>query len=384
MEEPIEKLIAKFLKNELSVIEANVLKRWMELPENKQFLQNEIKLYHLVNAYCETFDVEQAYQQHLSILTKPEDVTPVRSLWPKYAAAAAILAVLTIGFYFGRNSVVESPQESLTITESVIEPGTDKAILTLANGKKVVLDASQSLINLDAHHQIFSDSSGVISYENMELNASQASYNTIEIPKGGIYRIILSDGTKVWLNATSKLKYPVAYQGKERVVELEGEAYFEVTKDSSRKFKVISKGQELEVLGTKFNISTYNDEAFVKTTLLEGSVKVSSSKKSVVLRPNQVSVNTNSGLDVQTLTDAEEAIAWKNGYFQFDDEPLESVMRKIARWYDIEVEFVGKPGGKKFNGIITRNKTLKNALKIMEATENVSFKIEGRKLIVKT
>ncbi|MNQ97114.1 fec operon regulator FecR [compost metagenome] len=188
----------------------------------------------------------------------------------------------------------------------------------------------------------------------------------------------------MWLNAASKLKYPVVYQGTERVVELEGEAYFEVKKDISRKFKVKSRGQELEVLGTKFNVSTYSDEALVKTTLIEGSVKVSSLKKSVILSPNQASVNYNNSLNVLVLADAEEAIAWKNGYFQFDDEPLESVMRKIARWYDIEVEFVGKSEGKKFNGIITRNKTLKNALKIMEATENVSFKIEGRKLIVKT
>ncbi|MFN0291040.1 FecR family protein [Pedobacter helvus] len=383
MKESIEGLIAKFLRNELSQSEANLLKSWMELPENRAFLQNEIELYHLVNAYCETFDAEKAYEQHLAVVVGGK-ATIIRSLWPRYVAAAAILAVLTFGFYFGRNALKDKANANLVATEHVIEPGTDKAILTLADGKKIVLDASQSIINLDAHHQISSDSSGLISYENMELNASQAAYNTIEIPKGGTYRLILSDGTKVWLNAASKLKYPVAYQGKERVVELEGEAYFEVTKDPSRKFKVKSKGQELEVLGTKFNVSTYSDEAFVKTTLLEGAVKVSNSKKSVVLSPNQVSINAKSGLHVQTLADAEEAIAWKNGYFQFDDEPIESVMRKIARWYDIEIEFVGKSEGKKFNGIITRNKTLKNALKIMEATENVKFKIEGRKLIVKT
>ncbi|MNK15555.1 fec operon regulator FecR [compost metagenome] len=384
MKESIQELITKFLENELSQDEANMLKSWMELPENKLFLQKEIQLYHLVNAYCETFDAEKAYQKHLSVLTKEEEVIPVRRLWPRYAAAAAILVMLTVGFYFGKNWLQDSAKENLATTESVIEPGTDKAILTLADGKKVVLDASQGLINLDAHHQISSDSSGLISYENVEFNASQASYNTIEIPKGGTYRLILSDGTKVWLNAASKLKYPVVYQGTERVVELEGEAYFEVKKDISRKFKVKSRGQELEVLGTKFNVSTYSDEALVKTTLIEGSVKVSSLKKSVILSPNQASVNYNNSLNVLVLADAEEAIAWKNGYFQFDDEPLESVMRKIARWYDIEVEFVGKSEGKKFNGIITRNKTLKNALKIMEATENVSFKIEGRKLIVKT
>lgn len=302
-------------------------------------------------------------------------------LWiTRIAASLVLIGSVTAGFYFLSGSLKTHDEQI------VVVPGGNKAILTLANGKKIILDKAHGVLHKEAHIAVANASNGMISYERLNsiLNGTELEYNTIETPRGGTYRINLSDGTKVWLNSASKLRYPVVYPKGERVVELEGEAYFEVEKDRSQPFKVKSKGQVVEVLGTHFNVNGYNDEPFIKTTLLEGSIMISTAKNKMILKPMQESINRNGELSGQQAADADQAIAWKNGYFQFDDENLESVMRQISRWYDIEVVFVGKPSIQKFNGVISRSKSIKMTLEIMQATGNVSFKIEGRKLIVKT
>lgn len=381
MENKIDELITKFLRNELDHEEALMLKEWLKSGENRTSLAEDIRIHHLINASSDSFDAEKAFQTqfaYLQITNVP--IRPVRKLWFKYAAAAVVLAMLAFGMYFGKNWI-NSTDERMTTKTEIIEPGTDKATLTLANGEKVVLNGTYGVIALGSGAAALNDSTGIINYENRTDLA--VSFNTLEVPRGGTYQIILSDGTKVWLNAASKLRYAVGYQVGERTVDLEGEAYFEVKKDVSRPFKIKTKGQEIEVLGTHFNVNSYDEEPFVKTTLLEGAVKISSGKKVVLLKPGQESINRNGVLSVNNVTDVGEAISWKNGKFQFEDEDLESVIRKISRWYDIDVKFVGKTANKKFNGIISRSKSLKKALKIIEATENVSFKIEGRTLIVK-
>lgn len=298
----------------------------------------------------------------------------------RVAASVILICSIGLGFYFLNSSQKDSTEQLAVV------PGGNKAILTLANGKRVILDTVHGIISKEEDMAISNAPNGIISYEKLQsiLSGSELEYNAIETPRGGTYRINLSDGTKVWLNSASKLRYPVAYSNGQRVVELEGEAYFEVVKDRSKPFKVKSKGQVIEVLGTHFNVNGYEDEPFIKTTLLEGSIRVSTAKNKLVLKPMQQSINKNGELSGQQLEDVDKAVAWKNGYFQFDDENLESVMRQISRWYDVEVVFVGKPSNKKFSGIISRSKGIKTALEIMEATGNVSFKMEGRKLIVKT
>ncbi|SMD10290.1 FecR family protein [Pedobacter nyackensis] len=311
-------------------------------------------------------------------------IPPARAnirLWiTRIAASIILIGSVAAGFYF-----LNSSQKDLA-KQAVVVPGGNKAILTLADGKRIILDTAHGLISKEANIAVSNAANGIISYEKLKsaLNGTQLEFNKIETPRGGTYRVNLSDGTRVWLNSASTLRYPVAYSKEQRVVELEGEAYFEVAKDRSHPFKVKSKGQIVEVLGTHFNVNGYDDEPFTKTTLLEGSIMVSTVKNKMVLKPMQESLNSNGVLSGQQTVDADEAVAWKNGYFQFNDENLESVMRQISRWYDVEVVFVGKPSNKKFNGMISRSKGIKIALEIMEATGNVRFKMEGRKLIVKT
>lgn len=301
-------------------------------------------------------------------------------LWiTRIAASVILICSVAAGFYFLHRS------ENNPAQQTTVVPGGNKAILTLANGKKISLDQTYGTLGRDADVAVANSSKGIISYEKLKSvsNGTELAYNTIETPRGGTYQINLSDGTKVWLNSASQLRYPVAYHNGERLVELEGEAYFEVAKDRTKPFKVKSNGQVVEVLGTHFNVNGYADEPFTKTTLLEGAIIVSTTKNKIILKPMQESINKNGELSQHPIADADEAVAWKNGYFQFDDENLESVMRKISRWYDVEIVFVGKPSNKKFNGIISRSKGIKMALEIMEATGNVNFKMEGRKLIVK-
>lgn len=215
--------------------------------------------------------------------------------------------------------------------------------------------------------------------------SAQPLYNTIETPKGGQYQVDLPDGTKVWLNAGSLLRYPTNFTGKIRSVELTGEAYFEVAKNAHKPFKVLSKNQVVEVLGTHFNISSYTDDISVKTTLLEGSVKVLSSKvnQTKLLKPGQQSdINyTNNAFFIKSVN-TDEVIAWKNGYFLFSDEDLKSIMARFARWYNVDVEYQGDVDNLRFGGMVSRSKDLTQALKVVEQAGNVKFKIEGRRVIV--
>lgn len=324
--------------------------------------------------------LEEQMIEHINYQLFPAASTNIRLWITRIAASVILICSIGLGIYF-----LNSAQKDSTEPFAVV-PGGNKAILTLANGEKVILDTAHGIISKVEDIAITNTANGIISYEKLQsiLNGNELEYNAVETPRGGTYRINLSDGTKVWLNSASKLRYPLVYQNGERIVELEGEAYFEVAKDPARPFKVKSRDQVIQVLGTHFNVNGYDDEPFTKTTLLEGSILVSTAKNEMVLKPMQESINKDGELSGRQTTDADEAVAWKNGYFQFDDENLESVMRQISRWYDVEVVFVGKPSSKKFNGIISRSKSIKIALEIMEATGNVSFKMEGRKLIVKT
>ena len=339
-------------------------------------------------------EIAEGIKSQLSALEQEEVKTVplfVKYKWLTIAAVFVLVSSLTLLFFNKENVKQQVIAINKKPAKNTIVPGSNNAVLTLANGNQISLN--------DKENGVLASQSGVIITKNKDgqlqyqIKAdAPAGINTISTPRGGQYQLILVDGTKVWLNAASSITFPTQFNGSERKVEIIGEAYFEVAKNVNKPFKVKSKNQVIEVLGTHFNVNTYDDEAADKTTLLEGSVSVSKiangkvqTATSKILKPGQqASVSANQSQIVLAVADEDEVIAWKNGYFQFDDEPIESVMRKIARWYDIEIEFVGKSEGKKFNGIITRNKTLKNALKIMEATENVKFKIEGRKLIVKT
>ncbi|WGQ08925.1 FecR domain-containing protein [Pedobacter gandavensis] len=310
-----------------------------------------------------------------------------RFLWPKAiaAAAAVVLMVLSVGGYFYfQNKSVET-ENRLAVNTHDVDPGGNKATLTLADGSTISLtDANNGELAKQSGVKISKSKNGELVYSVIASDASSLAFNTISTPKGGIYQVNLPDGTKVWLNAASSIKFPTTFaQLSQRKVELEGEAYFEVAKNKKVPFVVSTGGQQVQVLGTHFNISSYSDEGELKTTLLEGSVKVMAAN-TIVLKPGQQSNlkrNGSGDLKVSTANIA-QVMAWKNGFFHFEKENLHEVMRQLSRWYDIEVIYEVDRHDDEFMGDIPRGIKLSEALKIL-SFEGTQFRIEGRKLIVK-
>lgn len=303
--------------------------------------------------------------------------------WKYASVAAAILFIASIGIYFYRPDLQQlKPFSKKATMLSDIAPGGNKAVLTLANGSKISLtDAKAGEIASQSGTSI---SNGSLVYTHPGTVGREITYNSVETPKGGQYQLTLSDGTKVWLNAASSLKYPLVFPGNERKVELSGEAYFEVAKNKAKPFKVYTDRQVVEVLGTHFDINAYSDELSTRTSLIEGSVSVSNLRSGarIKISPGQQAI-VSSAITVKNI-DVDEAMAWKNGYFMFDDETLESILRKVSRWYDVDIEYQNADFSRKlyFSGTLSRYSNVSKVLKKLELTESVHFKIEGRKIIV--
>ncbi|TCD26976.1 FecR family protein [Pedobacter psychrodurus] len=301
----------------------------------------------------------------------------------RLAIAASIILCFSLGLYF----IVQRNVVPLTAKTELkdIPPGSHKALLTLADGTVVNLDdAKNGQIANQNGIVIRKSKNGQLEYVINEVqNASLKGSNAISTPRGGQYQVSLPDGTKVWLNAATTLKYPYAFAKNERVVELNGEAYFEVSKDHTRPFRVKTEVQTVEVLGTHFNINAYNDEAAVKTTLLEGAVKVSAASGSVNLHPGEQSqLNTNNArLIVDQQIDIDKEMAWKNNIFSFDNDDLQTIMRQISRWYDVDVVYQGKITSEKYIGEIPRNSNLAEVFKILELN-HVHIDVKGKVLTV--
>jgi transmembrane sensor len=311
------------------------------------------------------------------IATEPQHLR----LWPKVlmAAAAVVAMVFGIWFYQHKPSPGTSNEE---FVKNDIAPGKQGATLTLANGERIELSDTKNGVIVDPSALTYDDGTPISStaagtrYKKLaEMSASTT--------KGQTYSFTLPDGSRVWLNAGSTLRFPQAFKGKKRKVSLTGEAYFEVAKDSKHPFLVESNGQLLEVLGTHFNINSYPDEKNIKTTLLEGSVNVSSLNNSQLLKltPGEQSVLDKGRLSKERV-DTEAAMAWRNGYFRFEDEPIESVMRKLSRWYNIEVVYEKGAGSERFNGRISKNNHISKVLSALQTTKTIHFKVEGRRVTV--
>ncbi|MNX49198.1 fec operon regulator FecR [compost metagenome] len=267
-----------------------------------------------------------------------------------------------------------------------LSPGMQGAILTLANGKQVSLDDMKNgevEIQSGVKAKLVN---GALSYEQA---TGTSVYNTVNTPKRRQYQLILPDGTKVWLNSASSIRFPTRFASVERIVEVNGEAYFEVAKNKSVPFRIITKNKfEVVVLGTHFNINSYENEENTSTTLLEGEVRVEFRNKSVLLKPgqraqvSQVKNKSNSGIETVDDVDLEKTIAWKNGIFDFDGMELKEVMRQLERWYDIEVEYEGPTPKRQFFGEISRKENLSDVLMALEES-HIHFRLEeGRRLIV--
>lgn len=302
------------------------------------------------------------------------------------SAAAAVLLIVGVSFfYFGSSKTVENNQQVKSI-QPIPVPGRTAATLVLANGKQVALsDALEGKIAEQTGVEIFKAADNKLVYKISAIQAGYSQSNTVLTANGEQYSVVLPDGTKVWLNAASSLKFPTTFDSKaSRIVELTGEAYFEVAKDKSHPFIVKTDEQEIMVLGTHFNVSSYDDEQTTKTTLLEGSVKVISkgiATTTAILKPGQQAQLSSRALKVKEV-DLSESMAWKNGDFNFENEDLSSILHQVSRWYNVKIVDNGNHDGLKLTGMVSRSKSLATVLKSLEGTAKVKFKVEGQNVTV--
>ncbi|MDB5275020.1 MAG: anti-FecI sigma factor, FecR [Chitinophagaceae bacterium] len=374
----LQKLARNYLKGKLSASEQQEIDEWF-LNEESSESTTEINL-----------SSDQHRRQLLARIhskagiTQPE--TRVSRLWVKITVAASVLLMLSVGAYIVLHQKIAKQQTAQNIQD--IGPGGNKAILTLANGEKVQLTgAKNGLVAQQGGVAIAKKSDGLLSYSNNQADPSEEKaqlFNTIQTPRGGKYKLVMADGTIAILDAASSIRYPVAFNGKERSVEITGQVYFEVIHNADQPFKVSVKGQIIEDLGTKFNINAYDDEPVIKTTLLEGSIALTRSNHTTILRPGQQAVNTIKEADTKVVVaDIEEVVAWKNDYFVFNNEAIESVMRKISRWYDVDIQYKdGQKIKETYLGGLTRYSNVSQVLKMLEITGDVKFEIKGKTIVV--
>jgi len=384
-------LLEKYKAGTLNDDEKHLLDQWYaKLAGTNKLNLKDTELEQNLDDIWSVINLQTAPQHQL----KPV-ANPVLNLWRKVAAVAAVLVIVGTGAYFYTNRDNKERSDIEQLSRNV-KPGGNKATLTLANGKVITLD---SAVNGKLAEQsgivITKTKDGQLVYTVADQRGRAASgpigMHTISTPKGGQYQVNLPDGSRVWLNASSSLRYPAQFTGLERKVILTGEAYFEVAKVLARNeqvkripFVVITDQQRVEVLGTHFNINAYADEPDLKTTLLEGAVKVSTvneGNQSFVLKPGMQSSYNGTSLNVN-IVNVEDAVAWKNGMFKFKDADLKTVMRSVARWYDVEIAYEGGTLPKKeFSGEIYRNLNLDQVLDLL-SFYNVHFRVEGKRIVV--
>ena len=335
-------------------------------------------------------DDEATYHSMLNRLneaTKPSKRDSGYRLWMLAASIIVILGICT--YLFIRNNEI-APEHNIAAHKNEITPGGNKAVLTLANGSKISLtDAGNGKIASQSGIQISKTANGQLVYTVKTSNEPDVSglesadhgtttYNTIETPVGGQFQVLLPDGSRVWLNALSAIKFPVSFaNANERRVELTGEAFFEVQHNEASPFKVVTGKQIIEDLGTEFNVNAYPDEALTKTTLVKGAVKVTAGGHEALLKPGQQAGFSGVNISVSTAN-IDEVTAWKSGYFKFYDANLEDIMKTIARWYNIRVIYQDESLKKEtFGAVATRFANISSLLKLMEQTGNANFKIDG-------
>jgi transmembrane sensor len=385
----ISRLIASYMKGALTEMEQKELDAWLSVSQDHRRLLEELSIESHLNkelVYFSGANKNSVWNKVQNELADQDvQVNYVnRKLWMRIAVAAAIAIVMfgTGLFYYNLN--VKQEQFARVAYKNDIAPGKSGATLTLANGKKIRLEeAVNGKLAEEAGVLITKSANGQLVYE---INGSSGMFNkinTLSTAKGETYHVRLPDGSVVWLNAASSLTYAANLNshGKRRV-KLEGEGYFEVAKDKAHPFVVEGNGQEVEVLGTHFNVNAYRDETAIATTLLEGSVKVITKNLQQILKPGQQALNTGSVITVSEVN-TENITAWKDGGFALSGEDFKTAMNKIARWYDVEVIYDSSvPDELEAGGWISRNNKLGAVLKLIESSGQVRFKIEGRKIYV--
>lgn len=379
-------LISKQINHGLTPDEQLELNAWLEANPSNQMVYDGLREGDAQQSaidFMNSLSVDAAWKKVSGASKISRSVPVVKSLSSfrkRFAWAAAAAAVLAASFFIWRTNMDEPVQSSAAPVE--ISPGGNKATLTLADGKIISLDAvANGDIAAEGDVQVIK-MDGTLQYNGANDNA-EITYNTIQTPRGGKYQLVLSDGTVVWLNAASSLRFPVTFSNKERLVELKGEAYFEVKK-GERPFRVsLQNSSQIEVKGTAFNVNAYHDEEMLKTTLIEGKINFMNLGKTQALVPGQQIRLTYEQPEKPVVedVDVEKEIAWKNDLFIFRGMDVRSIMREISRWYDIDVVYKGKISPETFSGIVSRKSNLSQVLKIMEEG-GVRFEIEGRTIVV--
>lgn len=386
----IEKIIAKYLINQASFEELDELEVWVKEPNNEQDFLNYVKINFSIDYNLRITDTNKTKDLISTLIKKEKRQIRIRrmQIYTKYAAVMIIALFLT-GYFF-RDSLFGISSDNQIVPEIVntnsIYPGTDKATLTLGDGSQIALEKGESLQTQNAN----SNGEEII-YKANQSNTEEVAYNYLTIPRGGQFFIKLSDGTQVWLNSETQLKYPVSFkEGETRQVELVyGEAYFDVSPSAlhkGSKFKVFNQSQEIEVLGTEFNIKAYKDETNVYTTLVEGSVAVAFDGGKENLIPSQQSI-----LDILNSTvmvakvDVYSQISWKEGVFTFEGKPLKDIVKVLSRWYDVDFVFEDKSSEeKRFNGSLNRKLNINEILDIIKNFEKIKdYEINEKTIVIK-
>ena len=385
----IENLIVKWFNKSASAVDLDELSEWIELPGNNQIFIDYVQTHYAITFSTNNPDLAPIKKRLLQEIRKEKTVFSkykLHRIW-KYAAVAILF--LSIG-YFYQSDYFDNPSNitnsDVDIITSVIEPGSDKATLTLEDGSVVALEKDK----VYQSEKVNSDGKQLV-YNVSNKPKSELVYNYLTIPRGGQFYVKLSDGTEVWLNSESQLKYPVAFiEGTTREVELVyGEAYFDVSHSANHngdKFKVLNQNQEVEVFGTEFNIRAYKDEDIIYTTLVQGKVTINNFTSKRELVPNQQSkIDLNNNKMIVNTVNVYDEISWKKGLFSFRSMPLKEIMVVLSRWYDVKVVFDNAElEDVKFNGVISKNEKIEEILTIIKNTNFINaYEITDKKIIIK-
>jgi ferric-dicitrate binding protein FerR (iron transport regulator) len=375
----LEYLFECYVSLKCSLEEEKELMRLLNQPENEVFVQTLIDRI-IKNTGSEMEVPPEVAASILENILRKNQQKPFFP-WIKVAAAAILFVIGTTTYWILQKNYIKTDTVKSSEKNLLIAPGGNHATLTMSDGSTLVLDSIQNG-KIQYGGTKINKQNGLLVFNGISHHPAIASFNTLTTPRGGQYKLILSDGSKVWLNASSSLRFPTSFTGNQREVELIGEAYFEVAKNKAKPFHVKVGNMQVNVLGTRFNINAYSDESSIKTSLLEGSVKITTEKEYSFLKPGQQGViNKNKDKVEIRYVNMDEVIAWKNGLFQFEGADITTIMKQIGRWYDVDIEYAGTVPSRLFEGKISRDAQLSDVLKILELS-NVKFVVEGKKIIV--